>query len=161
MSVAAASRPRLLHHRIQPLMHIPDSQSRRRRAMRVLIPQRLRRRVRERGLRGGAEGGGERCGGDAGRGPGGVGQGGVEAGGERGREGLRGGEAEGGVGVEGPQGGVVEGAVGDGLGDVFDGALHGLHDHFDHRDVDALLADIFYFEGELGPGLESGVRGGS
>ena len=57
------------------------------------------------------------------------------------------------VGICGSKGGVVEGRVGDGFADVFDGALDGFHDHLNRRDVDALLADVFDFGGEFGPGL--------
>ena len=73
-------------------------------------------------------------------------------------KGVGGGEAEaaGGAVVCGAEGGVVEGGVGDGFADVFDGALDGFHDHLNRRDVDALLADVFYFGGEFGPGLGGG-----
>lgn len=70
---------------------------------------------------------------------------------------MRRGMAETGVGavvVCGTQGGVVEGRVRDGFADVFDGALDGFHDHLNRRDVDALLADVFDFGGEFGPGLQ-------
>jgi len=69
---------------------------------------------------------------------------------------LRRGHAEAAVGaVDGrAEGGVVEGRVGDGFADVFDGALDGFHDHLNRRDVDALLADVFHFGGEFGPGLQ-------
>ena len=52
---------------------------------------------------------------------------------------------------------MVEGRVGDGFADVFDGTLDGFHDHLNRRDVDALLADVFDFGGEFGPGLEKMV----
>lgn len=81
-----------------------------------------------------------------------MGEGSIEACWERGSEGLRGGEGEG--VVVWAQGGVVEGRVGDGFADVFDGALHGFHDGLNCRDVDALLADVFYFGGEFGPSLD-------
>lgn len=74
-------------------------------------------------------------------------------------EGLRRGEAEAAVwchGVGMPEGGVVEGGIGDGFADVFDGALDGFHDHLNRRDVDALLANVFHFRGEFGPGLLRG-----
>ena len=58
-----------------------------------------------------------------------------------------------GVVVCGSQGGVIEGRIGNGFADVFDGALDGFHDHLNRRDVDALLADVFHFGGEFGPGL--------
>lgn len=71
MRIPAAAR--MLHHGIQPLVHIPDAQphrlrgSRRVRQILAAAGGRLGRSVGERGLGGGAEGCGERGGGDAGR----------------------------------------------------------------------------------------------